>query len=272
MDGDGDTDVLSACPLTTRSSGTRTTATKISPLTPLLVPARRPAACLRRTWTATATSMLSPRPLTTTVLWHENDGNQNFTFHILPTRPDDTIGAYLRRTWTVMATPTSFSAVNRHRLVRERRQPELHLSHHPFRRQLCYSRCMRRTWMATATSTSSPHPTTDDKIAGTRTTGAKTSLSTISHAADGGLSRLCGGRGRRRRPGCPVRFGRCPHVAWYENLNFVVVNTNDSGPGSLRRAIEQLTPVLAWTRSPSPSASDTRRSHRFRRCQPSPIP
>ncbi len=28
-------------------------------------------------------------------------------------------------------------------------------------------------------------------------------------------------------------------IAWYENLNFVVVNTNDAGPGSLRQAIEQ---------------------------------
>ena len=63
---------------TTRSPGTRTTATgPPSPRTPSRPPPTAPAGCLRRTWTATATPTSSPRPLIDDkIAWYENDGRQ----------------------------------------------------------------------------------------------------------------------------------------------------------------------------------------------------
>ena len=80
----------------------------------------------------------------------------------------------------------------------------------------------------------------DDKIAWYENDGNQNfTAHIIYHCRECGLERVCGGRGRRRRPRRPLRVRSDDKIAWYENLNFVVVNTNDSGPGSLRQAIQQ---------------------------------
>ena len=65
--------------------------------------------------------------------------------------------------------------------------------------------CLRRTWTATATSTSSLRPTSTTRSPGTKTTATRTSPPTPSPPRKRADSVYRGGCGRRWRPRCPLR-------------------------------------------------------------------
>ncbi len=119
--------------MTTRSPGTRTTAARTSRRTIITTTADGALACLRRTWTGTATWTCSRAScIDDKIAWYENDGSAEL--HAAHDHHHRRWGqlACLRRTWTATATWTcsrAFGERRHDRLVRERRQPELHGPH-----------------------------------------------------------------------------------------------------------------------------------------------
>ncbi len=213
VDGDGDMDVLSASSRsTTRSPGTRTTAAQTFTAAHHHHRGRRSAvACLRRTWTATATWTCSPRRATTT----RSPGTRTtaarvFTAQrIIRTAADGARSRVCGGRGRRRRHRRALRVLSRRqdRLVRERRQPESsrHTPSPP--PPTGPVACLRRTWTATATSTCSRASYSDDKIAWYENDGSQE-----LHAAHASpprpmepSQRLCGGRGRRRRHGRALR-------------------------------------------------------------------
>ena len=243
------------------------------------------SACLRRTWTATATlDVLSASFDDDKIAWYENDGSQNFTPHTITTAADGA-QACLRRTWTATATLDVLSASSlrrQDRLVRERRQPELHGPHHHHRRRRGHERVCggrgrrrrhRRPLRVLSMTTRSP---------GTRTTAARTSPPhTITTAADGAISVFAAdvdGDGDLDVLSASFNDDK---IAWYENdgsQNFTahtistaadgaysVFAADVDGDGDTGRPLRVL---LSTTRSPGTRTTAARTSRRT----PSPPP
>ena len=175
------------------------------------------AACSRRTWTATATWTSSPRrPYDDKIAWYENDGSQNFTARTRSPPPPngatrvfaadvdgdgdlDVLSASLRSTTRSPGTRTTArpgpSDPTRHHHRRRRRRSVYRGGRGRRRRPGRPLRVARST-------TRSP---------GTRTTARPSNFGPCTrshHAADGADSVYRGGRGRRRRPGRPLRLVR----------------------------------------------------------------
>ena len=175
------------------------------------------------------------------VLWHENDGSQNFTLHVLPTTSNNTTSIFAADVDGDGDTDV-LSSSSDNRPLPGTTTTAIKTSHvriitvgGPFcSKRICGGHGWRRRHRCLSASYS------DDKIAWYENDGSQNFTTMLSlpqrirlasyYAADvdgdGDLDVLSGSDG-------------IAPIAWYENLNFVVVNTNDSGPGSLRQAIQQ---------------------------------
>ena len=130
-------DVLSASSLTTRSPGTRTTAARTSPRTSSPRRPTEPSRSLRRTSTATATWTCSPRrPATTrspgTRTTAARSSRQRHHLHRGRWCADSVFAADVDGDGDMDVLSAS-SNRRQDRLVRERRQPELHTARSPRR-------------------------------------------------------------------------------------------------------------------------------------------
>ena len=206
VDGDGDTDVLSASRTTTRSPGTRTTAAR-RPHSPSGSSRRRPtcsARSMRRTWTGTGTPTCSRplygrhdrlvrerRRLTTRV--HRSGSSR---------RRPTVLGRSMRRTWTGTGTPTCSRPLLDDKIAWYENDGGLPPA---FTERIISttadgaSRSMRRTWTGTGTPTCSRPLGTTTRSPGTRTTAAAARVHRADHLDDGRQPvGLCDGRGRGR--------------------------------------------------------------------------
>ena len=219
VDGDGDLDVLSASAYDDKIAWYENTdgaGSFGSAAGHLHGGGRCPTRSSRRTWTATATWTSSPpRTDDDKIAWYENtDGAGSFGgpaghHHGGGRRPLGLRGGRGRRRRSGrplgVVRRTTRSPGTRTRTARAASAP----SRSSPRRRTAPARSSRRTWTATATWTSSPPPWRDDKIAWYENTDGAGSFGTPAGHLHGGGRRpvgLRGGRGRRRRPGRPLRL------------------------------------------------------------------